>query len=402
MGLDKTDCLGILAVTTLPVGGKMPSYDLLLRGGHVLDPGQGLDGIMDVAFAGGAIAEIAPKIAPDQAVRVEDCADCFVTPGLIDLHTHVYWGGTSLGVNADAYCRASAVTTVIDTGSVGPGNFAGFRHHVIERVEARILAYLHVSHAGIYAFSKRIMVGESEEMRLMDPLTAIEVAEANRDLIIGIKVRLGSWTSGVHGMTPFEYALQVAEVSGLPLMVHIDEPPPSYDEVVRRLRSGDVLTHCFRPFPNTPLTGDGKIRPQVMAARERGVIFDIGHGMASFSVKVARQMLENGFMPDTISSDVHSLCIEGPAFDLPVTMSKFLSLGMPLNDIIRATTVAPADAVRRNDLGRLARGNPGDASILRVQDAPVEFVDGDNERFRGDRRIVPVGSVIGGSLWHPI
>ncbi|MEM6577764.1 MAG: amidohydrolase/deacetylase family metallohydrolase [Pseudomonadota bacterium] len=380
----------------------MKSYDLLLCGARVIDPSQAVDGVMDVAFANGRVVELGAALDATKAKQVETLTDCIVTPGLIDLHTHVYWGGTSLGVEADQYCRASAVTTVVDTGSVGPGNFAGFRRHVIEHAKSRILAYLHISHAGIYAFSNRVMVGESEEMRLMDPLTAVEVANANRDLIIGIKVRLGSWTSGIHGMAPFEYALQVAEECGLPIMVHIDDPPPSYDEVVRRLRPGDVLTHCFRPFPNAPLTGDGLVRPDVLAGRERGVLFDIGHGMASFSVKVARQMLENGFMPDTISSDVHSLCIDGPAYDLPVTMSKFLSLGMPLFDVVRATTQAPAQAVRRSDLGTLAVDGIGDASILRIENEPVTFLDGDGQQFEGDRSLRPVGSVIGGELWRPI
>lgn len=379
----------------------MHDFDLLLQAAHVLDPASGLNGTMDVAFAAGRVAEMAPAIDPSRAASVEPCAGLLVTPGLIDLHTHVYWGGTSLGVEVDRYCRSSAVTTVVDTGSVGPGNFAGFRHHVIAPATARVLIYLHISHAGIYAFSDRVMVGESEELRLMDPLTAIEVARENSDIIIGIKVRLGSWTSGIHGMAPFDYALQVAEECNLPLMVHIDEPPPSYAEVVSRLRTGDVLTHCFRPFPNTPLTGDGTVRPEVLEARERGVIFDIGHGMASFSVSVARRMLDQGFAPDTISSDVHTLCVEGPAFDLPVTMSKFLSLGMPLSDVIHAATRAPADAVRRSDLGRLSVGGVGDASVLRVENTKVSFVDGDKQEFEGTRQIVPVASVIGGKLWRP-
>ena len=175
----------------------MPDFDLLLRGGHLLDPAQGIDAPMDVGFAGGKVAEIAPELAGGRANQVEDVSGYLVTPGLIDLHTHVYWGGTSLGIDVDSYCRASAVTTVVDTGSVGPGNFAGFRAHVIEQADPNILLFLHISHAGIYAFSNRVMVGESEEMRLMDPLTAIEVANANRDLIVGIKVRLGAWTSGI-------------------------------------------------------------------------------------------------------------------------------------------------------------------------------------------------------------
>ena len=199
----------------------------------------------------------------------------------------------------------------------------------------RILAYLHVSFAGIYAFSPTVMVGESEDLRLMAPREAAAVAEANRDVIIGIKVRLGRHASGDQGMAPFEHAIQTADEVGMPLMVHIDEPPPSYEEVVARMRPGDVLTHCFRPVPNTPATPQGTVKRAVLEARERGVLFDVGHGMGSFAFKTARAMLANGFLPDTISSDVHALCIDGPAFDLVTTMSKFLCMGVELGEVVR-------------------------------------------------------------------
>ena len=190
-----------------------------------------------------------------------------MTPGLIDLHTHVYWGGTSLGVDAEALCRKSGVITSVDTGSAGPGNFAGFRKHVIEPAEVRILAYLNVSHAGIFGFSRDVHVGESEDLRLMDPRGAVRVAAENSDVIIGIKVRVGRHASGDQGLTPLEFALQVADEAGLPLMAHIDEPPPSYEEVIARLRPGDVLTHSFRPFPNAPATVQGTVKPAVLKAR---------------------------------------------------------------------------------------------------------------------------------------
>src|SRR5215213_880328 len=212
------------------------AYDLILKGGRVIDPSQNIDRVTDVAFSGGKVAKVGNDLGA--ATEVRDVKGYIVSPGLIDLHTHVYWGGTSLGIDAEDFCRKSAVTTAIDTGSAGPGNFAGFRKHVIEPSQVRILAYLHISHAGIFGFSNRIMVGESEELRLMDPETAVEVAMANRDLIVGIKVRLGRWASGIHGMVPFEYALQVAEEAGMPMMVHIDDPPPSYQQVVERLRPG--------------------------------------------------------------------------------------------------------------------------------------------------------------------
>ncbi len=304
--------------------------DTILRGGRVIDPSQTLDAVLDVGFSGGKVAAVGPNLKADASTAVRDVGGLIVTPGLIDLHTHVYWGGTSLGIDAEDFCRVSGVTTAVDTGSAGPGNFAGFRKHVIEPSAVRILAYLHVSHAGIFGFSTTVSVGESEDMRLMDPVTAVEVAEANRDVIIGIKVRVGRHASGDQGVAPLDVALQVAEQAGLPVMAHIDEPPPTYEDVIARLRPGDVLTHAFRPFPNAPCTAQGSVKPAVMAARKRGVLFDIGHGMGSFSFKTARAMLASGFAPDTISSDVHKLCINGPAFDQVTTMSKFLCMGMGL------------------------------------------------------------------------
>lgn len=377
----------------------MGTYDLVLTGGRVIDPVRGLDAPLDVAFADGRVAEVGENLSGAGAGEVRDVSGAIVTPGLIDLHTHVYWGGTSLGVEADAYARAGAVTTLIDTGSAGPGNFAGFKAHVIDRAETRILAYLHISHAGIFGFSRRVMVGESGNLALMDPHSAVEVTRAHPETIIGIKVRLGRWTSAPHGIAPFHYALQVAETCGLPLMVHIDEAPPSYEEVVSLLRPGDVLTHCFRPFPNSPLTGDGRVRAAVLAARERGVIFDIGHGTASFSFDVARGMLANGFPPDTISSDVHMLCIDGPAFDLLTTMSKFLCLGMPLTEVVRAATQNAAKALPRSELGHLGQGAAGDASVLRLAEGAFSYVDTGGAELAGDRRLLPVGSVMGG-VWR--
>src|SRR5215468_8942146 len=239
------------------------AYDLILKGGHVVDPSQNIDAVMDVAFAGGKVAAVGSNLKAEAGIATRNLAGKFVTPGLIDLHTHVYWGGTSLGIDAEDFCRLSGVTTAIDTGSAGPGNFAGFRKHVIERSEVRILAYLHVSHAGIFGFSNRVMVGESEQLRLMDPITAAEVADANRDLIVGIKVRVGRHSSGDSGIVPLDIALEVAEQVGMPLMAHIDHPPPSYEEVLARLRPGDVLTHAFRPFPNSPSTAQGTVKKVV-------------------------------------------------------------------------------------------------------------------------------------------
>ena len=379
---------------------SMITYDLILKGGHVIDPSQGINQKKDIAFNNGKVAMVADEIKTEGSKDVRDVEKSFVVPGLIDLHTHVYWGGTSLGIDADDYCRHNGVTTAIDTGSAGPGNFAGFRKHVIERSDVRILAYLHVSHAGVYAFSDKVMVGESKNIDLMDPVSAVKVVNENRDIIVGIKVRLGRIASGVHGTIPYEYALQVAEETGVPIMVHIDEPPPSYAHIVSRLRKGDVLTHCFRPFPNTPIMANGKVLPEVLEARERGVIFDIGHGMGSFSFKVARRMLENGFLPDVISSDVHKLCITGPAFDQLTTLSKFLVMGVPFYDVIKSSTLNPAKALNRYDLGTFKVGSAGDVSILRIDNGAHNYTDVLGETLVGDKKIQLDGVVIGGKWWH--
>ena len=375
------------------------SFDLMLRNALVVDPSQGIDGVQDVALKDGKVAAIGPSLSGD-AKDVTDLTGLIVTPGLIDLHTHVYWGGTSLGVDADAFARASAVTTAVDTGSAGPGNYPGFKKHVIEKSTARILVYLHVSFAGIFAFSNTIMVGESHDARLMAPLDAVRVAKSDPDNIIGIKVRIGRHASGPSGIDPLVVALQVADATGLPLMCHIDEPPPSYEAVVDMLRPGDVLTHCFRPFPNSPLNGNGTVKDSVLAARARGVIFDIGHGMGSFSWDTARGMIAQGFAPDVISSDVHTLCINGPAFDQVTTLSKFLPLGMSLPEIIRASTEAPARAVRRPDLGTLRPGSAGDVSVLSLRKGSFDLEDTLGQTVTVPERIFAEGCVIGGKWFQ--
>jgi dihydroorotase len=377
------------------------AIDLILKGGRIIDPSQRLDAVVDIGFSDGKVAGIGAHLATAPATEVLDVSGHLVTPGLIDLHTHVYWGGTSLGIDAEQFCRTSGVTTCIDTGSAGPGNFAGFRKHVIEPSAVRILAYLHISFAGISAFSKTVMVGESEELRLMAPSEAVEVAEANRDVIVGIKVRVGRGSSGTSGAAPLDIALQAANQAGMPLMCHIDFPPPSYEDVLERLRPGDVLTHAFRPFPNAPIDHQGRIKYAVLRARQRGVLFDVGHGKGSFAFKTARGMLANSFYPDTISSDIHSLCINGPVFDQVTTLSKFLCMGMPLPDVVAATTVNAAMALKRPELGTLKPGSIGDATILSVHQGKYDYVDVVGEHMVGDKRIFSDGVVIAGRWWHP-
>jgi dihydroorotase len=373
-------------------------YDLILRKGRLLDPGTKRDQIADVAFAGGKVAAFGH--IDGTAAQERDVSGCIVMPGMIDFHTHVYWGGTSISIDADKLARRSGTTTWLDVGSAGPGNFAGFREHVIAHSQTRILAYLHVSHAGIFGFSPNVMVGESLDMRLMDTATCAQVALDNPDLIRGIKVRIGMGTSGLNGIAPLYHAIEAADRAGLPVMCHIDNAPPRYTDVVDLLRPGDVLTHCFRPFPNAPTYADGRVKEAVWAGRERGVIFDVAHGKGSLSFDVAEAALAADFPPDIISSDVHVLCIDGPAYDNLETMSKFLALGMDLTAIIRAVTLAPARVLKRPDLGDLSVGSTGDATILRIEDGSFKFVDSIGKTMAGKQRFAVDSMVVAGKLWH--
>ncbi|MGB7183963.1 MAG: amidohydrolase/deacetylase family metallohydrolase [Burkholderiaceae bacterium] len=375
-------------------------FDLLLKGGRVIDPASDLDATRDVAFKDGKVAAIAPAIDESQAADVRDVRKYIVSPGLIDLHTHIYWGGTYLGVDPTQYALSSGCTTLVDAGSAGPGNFAGFREHIIKPAKPKIFAYLNISFAGIFAFSERVMVGECADIRLLNTEECLEVAETNRDLVVGIKVRLGLIAGGTSGVAPLDLALVVAEETGLPIMCHLDLPPPSRLEVVNRLRSGDVLTHCFRPFPGGPARRDGHIFEEILLARERGVQFDIGHGKGSFGFSMAQTMLAAGFLPDCISSDVHALSAKGPAFNLLVTMSKLMHLGMTLPQVIAAATRGPAKAIGKPELGSLAIGTPGDASVLSQVDGPVEFTDSKGITREGDSQLAVAGMVLDGQWWE--
>lgn len=373
-------------------------YDLLLKSGRVIDPDQGLDAVMDVAFQDGQVAAIGPDLGLD-AREVRKVAGRIVTPGLIDMHSHVYWGGTSLGVDAETIAKRSGTTTFVDAGSAGAGNFAGMRKFIVEPAAPRILAYLNISFPGIFAFSKNVMMGECEDLRLLDSRECLALAEMNLDLIVGIKARVGARAGGSSGLAPLLLAIEVAEELGLPVMAHIDFPPPGRKEVLETLRPGDVLTHCFRPFPNAPVTQGSRVREDILEARRRGIIFDIGHGFGGFAFKSARPMLAEGIMPDVISSDVHVLCCDGPAYDVLAVMSKFMALGMPLTEVIRATTQNPARALRRPELGSLRPGTPGDATILELAEGRFNHVDVSGEVIVAETGLVSRGMVLRGQWW---
>jgi dihydroorotase len=372
-------------------------YDLLLKGGQVLDPSQGLNALKDIAISDGKVLEIANHIPTDQAGKVIDVTGKLVTPGLIDLHTHVYHGAIPIGVDADPIAARSGVTTFVDAGSSGAGNFLGFRLHVIERSQCRILPFLHICYTGLGCFGYIPGVGELQDLRLADVGKAIEVAKEHQDLIVGIKVRLDRFATGSNGVAALWLAREAADAIGKPLMVHTAYPPPTRSEILPALRSGDIVTHIFRGEPGSILTREGKIRPEVYTLQERQIYTDLGHGVGSFTFETARQALSQGYRPDVLSTDIHQLNINGPVYDLPTTLSKFLNLGLTLEEAITMTTLNPARAIGyEGKLGTLKPGAIADIAVFEFQEGSFEFRDVDHKTMKGTKKLVSTLTICGG------
>lgn len=377
------------------MSGDKSAYDLVLKGGRVIDERNGVDDTMDVAISGGRIAAVAPRIEAGYA-RVRDVSGTVVAPGLIDIHTHVYHKATSLSVDPGFIARRSACTTLIDAGSAGAGNYDGFRDYVIIRSPYRIFAFLNISFPGIFGFDKDVSIGEATARAMLPVHRCVEKIEANRDRIIGVKVRIGGVVTGDLGLGALELALEAAETVDLPLMTHIGTPPPSYSDVVDMLRPGDILTHCFRPDPNSAIGEDGKVLDAVWQARERGVLFDIAHGMGAFGYDTAEAALRDGFKPDLISSDVHVIAVEGPGYDMLHTMSKLLNCGLTLAEVIGMSTSRPALAIRRPELGHLGVGAAADITVLRQFDSNYVFSDVVGTQRQGSTVLQPVAVYLDG------
>lgn len=366
-------------------------YDLLISGGHVIDPASGLDAAMDLAVQGGRVALVAPRIDPGAARTVIDAAGQIVTPGLVDLHTHIYWGVTYWGIEADPVAARSGVTTWLDVGSAGAYSFPGFRRYVKEASRARVFCLLNLSAIGLIA-----PTWEFNNLDYCDVDLAARTVEENRDIVLGIKARIDSNTTRGVGIRPLELARELADRVALPLMVHIGSGPPSMGSIADLLRPGDILTHCFTGGDHRLLSDDGRLAPLARELQGRGVILDIGHGAGSFNYRVAEAALAEGVLPDVISSDIHQLSVQGPMFDLPTTLSKFLELGMSLPEIIDRATRRPALAMRRPDLGTLAVGSAADVAIFRIEEGDYTFYDVAMNPRKATRRLICTETLLDG------
>lgn len=366
---------------------------MLIRGGTVVDPSQGLHALRDVRLADGRVAEIGDGLAPRPGEEVVDARGRLVVPGLIDLHVHVFWGGSHYGLDPDPHCLATGTTTVVDAGSAGALTFPAFRRYVIEVARTRILPFLNIGATGMLSAD----VGELELVEFIDKAAALRAIEAHRDLIQGIKVRLSREICGQNARLALKTALEASEAARLPIMVHVGDTPLRLTEILEELRPGDILTHCFHGRGEGILTDKGQVLGEARLAAARGVHFDVGHGRGSFAFGVARRALAQGFRPGTISSDLHVYNLDGPVFDLATTMSKFLHLGLSLDEVVAMTTAAPAEAVGgAAALGTLAPGAAADVTLLELREGHFELEDAQGERVTAGRRLTPAGAIRNG------
>jgi dihydroorotase len=355
-GADRTAAAGI-------DGGNVTR--LVLAGGHVLDPALGIDEQLDVVIEDGRIVDLA---AAGSVGAGEDVAGLLVVPGLIDLHGH-WWEGSPYGIDPRINLRGG-VTTVVDAGTSGFSTFDVFRRLTVETAPLRVLAYLHVAAGGLVS----TVAGELEDMRYARPRETAAVIREHRDILAGVKVRIGTGACGLNSTAALDAALEAAELADVPLMAHIAEGA-DVEAVARRLRAGDVITHALTASGPGILGADGHVLGTVLEARRRGVTLDVGHGCGSFSWTTARRAHADRVTADTISTDLHRYSVERPVVDLPLTMSKLLHLGMPLANVVTAATSRPAAILGRADLGSLRPGGPADVAVLRLDRHPVSLSD---------------------------
>jgi dihydroorotase len=373
-------------------------FDLLIRGGHVIDPSAGYDGLLDVAIRRNRVAAVDRDIPETAAVSAIDATGKIVTPGLVDLHAHVFRGVTYWGIDADAFASRTGVTTWVDAGSAGALTMGGFREFVVDPARVRIYPFLNISCIGLVAENY-----ELSRLEWVDVELCRRLVDQNRDLVVGVKVRMGSPTVGDHGIEPMRRARAAADECELPLMVHVALGPPSIAEVLELMRPGDILTHCFTGLTMKIVDDDGRLYDFAARAWDGGVIMDIGHGAGSFSFEVAEALLAAGRRPDVISTDAHQLSVRGPMFDLPTCMSKFLSLGVPLPDVVRAATSRPAEVIGLgSEIGTLRPGAFADIAILTLHRGRFAFHDIHGAVRVGAELLRGAQTIVNGRLLEPV
>jgi dihydroorotase len=380
-----------LAAAAGSLHGQNPRYDLVIRNGELRDPARNLRRRADLAIHAGKIAATEDSIPAEQAYESVDARGLLVTPGLIDLHTHCYHSATGHGLEADPIAARSGVTTWVDAGSFGWDQTPGFRRFIVEPAQCRIFGY-------VYLYPSNRNPDEDPIAYARKGIRATgETVQKNRDILLGVKIQVGANMSGKYSPELVKVARELCDRYKLPLMAHISFAPPETSEVMDLMRPGDVVTHCYNTHTLGIIDTEGKLKPGVREARARGVLFDVGHGLGSFNFAAARKALDAGFVCDTISTDIYSLNVNGPVFDMPTTMSKMLYLGMSLDDVLVRVTANPAKVIGRIEgLGSLGIGAPADIALLAVEDGEFRLVDSQRNAVTAKQRVVSRMTIVKG------
>ncbi|MCA1381027.1 amidohydrolase/deacetylase family metallohydrolase [Bradyrhizobium sp. BRP23] len=383
--------------------GPNDKYDLVIRGGEVLDPSQSLRARRDVGIRWGTIEAVQEAIPAERALKSIDASGKLVMPGLIDLHCHVYPYGSAIGIPADELVQFQGTTTVVSAGDAGVNNLAALRRFIVAQTRARMYAFVHIANNGLSAFP----VAELYNIDTAQTEACAMALAENSDFLLGVKVRMSENVIFKHGLEPLKRGIQACEMCGWPakMMVHIGgvESKELMSQILDLMRPGDVLTHAYSGAPNlssvfTNIIQDGKLLPAALAAKQRGVMFDVGHGGGSFDFTVAEVAIPGGCAPDTISSDIHVFSGNSPGIPfLPNVMSKFMLLGFTLEQVVAMATTAPAKIISRAPkIGTLQVGAPADVAIMELVEGPVSFVDTRNNRREGKAHLKPIQTVING------
>lgn len=367
-------------------------FELVIKSGRVLDPGAGLDGQLDVAIDGGRVVAVEAEIPAESAARTIDAMGLLVTPGLVDLHTHIYPGATYWGIRPDPVAAASGATTWVDAGSAGAMNVLGMREYLERTSRVRAYAFLNISTIGLTPSTY-----ELTNLEYCDVALCVKLARLNADLVRGVKIRMGAQTVGENGMEPLRRGIRAATELGLPAMVHISTGPPDIDEIVAELQPGDMLTHSFTGAGMRLAGDDGRPREAIRRALDKGLLLDMGHGAGGFSFEVAEQLASHGVLPDVVSTDLHQSSLWGPVYDLPTCIEKAMVLGMSLAQAIERSTAAPAKILRLDgEIGTLRPGARADVALFRLAEEPKELVDTRRVKRTSPVQLKSVLTLVGG------
>lgn len=391
-----------LFIIVAPCSIKAQKIDILIKGGHVIDPKNNIDGVMDVAIANGKIQQVAASIPAANATKVVNASGLYVTPGLIDMHGHVFYGtdpesylaNGMTGLPPDGFTFRSGVTTLVDCGSSGWRNFRQFKRQTIDKAQTRILAFLNIVGTGMYSRF------EEQDTTDMNPeMAANMITKLFPDLIVGIK-SAHFWG----GFTSVDRAVTAGKLANVPVIVDFGEhhPPNSIEELfMKHLRPGDMFTHTYSYGPKdreTVVDENGKVKPFIFEAQKRGIIFDVGHGGGAFSWKQAIPAMQQGFLPNVISTDLHTQSMNGGMKDMSNVISKFLAMGMSIQDAIKRSTWNPAVAINRKELGHLSVGADADVAVFSLQKGQFGYIDIRNVVYKGTQKLQPELTIRAGKV----